>query len=82
LGNKKVLTAAHCVDQINDINNLKIVFHKQNLFSMGTSYQVKKILIHQNYDKLTSDNDIALIYFRRRTRCSTYIFTNTLFIKK
>lgn len=81
IGDKKVLTAAHCVDQINDINNLKIVFHKQNLFSMGTSYQVKKILIHQKYDKLTSDNDIALIYLEEEPGVQP-IFLPTPFLLK
>ena len=62
IGNKLVISAAHCVDQIIDKNNLKIIFHKQNVYSTGTKYNVKKILIHPQYDKSTSDNDIAIIY--------------------
>ena len=65
IGNKLVLTAAHCVDQITDKKNIKIIFNKQTLYSNGIMYNVKKILIHPQYDKSTSDNDIALIYLEK-----------------
>lgn len=68
IGNKLVLTAAHCVNQINNVNDIKIIFNKKNLFSSGISYNIKKILIHPDYNLYTSDNDIALLYLEKEPR--------------
>ena len=56
------MSAAHCVEQITNSDSLKVVFHKKNIDSTGIKINIKKILIHKDYDKSTSDHDIALIY--------------------
>ena len=83
IGNKIVLTAAHCVDQLNgNVNDLNIIFNKTNAFSSGDRFTVRKILIHPNYSQETSDNDIALIYLDEEPDVSPIYLPTPLLIKK
>ena len=61
IGKNIILTAAHVVYNSN-INNITVRFNKKNLYDNGLSYNVKKILIHPNYNTETLDNDIALLF--------------------
>ena len=63
VSNKYVLTAAHCVSGKN-ISNIKIKagFSSQNNPGSNVqSYNVKRVVVHPNFNSVTLDYDIALI---------------------
>lgn len=53
-----VVTAAHCFA---DGIDFRVYAGSQNLLAGGAAYEVAKLIIHQDYDPFTSDNDIALV---------------------
>lgn len=61
IGNKIIITAAHCVDGIKP-EQIVIRFNKKNLNHEGLKFSINKIKIHPNYNSQTLDNDIAIIY--------------------
>ncbi|KAF5890534.1 complement factor I, partial [Clarias magur] len=62
LGGCWVLTAAHCVRQKPQSYRAKLSMWKKNsLLSTTESVPVKNIIIHQDYNPHTNENDIALI---------------------
>ena len=65
IGKNVVLTAAHCVDGVN-ADQIQVQFKKKYSNSSGITFNVKKILIHPNYNSITANNDIALIFLRGR----------------
>lgn len=60
LGDKWVITAAHCVDGIAP-SNVKLRFKNRNRNKGGFLYKATDIYIHPDYNSVTLDNDIALI---------------------
>ncbi len=60
-----VLTAAHCVDDLDDLFDFKLVFGTNDLgtFSSSNVYYPQTVVLHPNYSLLYSDSysDIALI---------------------
>lgn len=59
-----ILTAAHCLEGNLSLRNLKVLAGQSNLNTrrLSTSLlSVKKIIIHENYNTLTLQNDIALV---------------------
>ena len=65
IGKNVVLTAAHCVNKVSK-NKIQIMFKKKYSNSNGIRFNVKKIIIHPNYNSKTADNDIALIFLKGR----------------
>ncbi len=65
IGNKHILTAAHCVDGINK-SQIVARFKKNNLNDRGIHFKIRKIKIHPQYNSKTMDNDIAIIYLYER----------------
>ncbi|KAJ8042600.1 Transmembrane protease serine 11C [Holothuria leucospilota] len=67
VGPRHVISAAHCFqgNVYGDANNWKVHFGKQDLtLSVGegeTASAVEKLIIHENYNSQTSDNDIAMM---------------------
>ena len=57
-----VLTAAHCVES-ESTDTMKIGVGNYNK-TLTTSHEVSEIIVHENYDASTTDNDIALIRLR------------------
>ncbi|XP_026315927.1 chymotrypsin-1-like [Hyposmocoma kahamanoa] len=56
-----ILTAAHCVDRLKPEYFTAIVGTNQ-LRSGGTSYKIRKIVKHENYDDYVIKNDIAVLF--------------------
>ncbi|XP_012271642.1 mite allergen Eur m 3 [Orussus abietinus] len=63
LGDKWVITAAHCVDElVNNVTLVKVVADTRDLRLPGSTHYVKRIIIHKDYDPTDSwRNDIALL---------------------
>ncbi|XP_032778042.2 trypsin alpha-3 [Daphnia magna] len=60
-----ILDAAHCVDGVNDVTIFRVVAGEHDLSQISGLEQhraVSGFLIHADYNKKTSANDIALIY--------------------
>jgi secreted trypsin-like serine protease len=53
-----VLTAAHCV--VNG-TEFRIYAGSQSLLRGGRSWEAGKVIVHEDYSAITSDNDIALV---------------------
>lgn len=56
-----VITAAHCVYQ-KKCSSLKVGFYQPNRTTKKYIYNVRKVIIHPNYNNNTNENDIALLY--------------------
>jgi secreted trypsin-like serine protease len=59
-----ILTAAHCLEGNLLLRNLRVLAGQSNLNTRRLSnntLSVKKIIIHENYNSLTLQNDIALV---------------------
>jgi transmembrane protease serine 9 len=56
-----VLTAAHCLDGINEPNQLQIKLGTNVLSQGGEVKKLKKIIVHESWDPATYKNDIALL---------------------
>ena len=64
IGGKYVLTAAHCVEAVEDYADFVSVWlggHKLSEPDGGRFYQVARFYTHPGYDNETIDNDIAII---------------------
>ena len=56
-----VLTAAHCLES-ESASNIDIQVGSDNFYAQGgTSYNANEIILHNNYNANTYNNDIALI---------------------
>ncbi|XP_051531784.1 transmembrane protease serine 13-like isoform X2 [Myxocyprinus asiaticus] len=64
-----IITAAHCFPQeISDYllpSNWQVYIGMVSQLKLPSSYNVKKITIHENYDPDTKNNDIALLILNR-----------------
>ncbi|USE37317.1 serine protease [Endozoicomonas sp. SCSIO W0465] len=64
IGGKYVLTAAHCVEAVEDHADSVSVWlggHKLSEPDTGRIYQVARFYTHPDYDNETIDNDIAIV---------------------
>ncbi|XP_055704863.1 chymotrypsin-2-like [Phlebotomus papatasi] len=64
VGTRSILTAAHCVDRGIPEDYLVLV-GTIHLFKGGTEYHFSEIHVHQNFNKLTLDYDIAVLRTNR-----------------
>ena len=56
-----VITAAHCVYQ-KRASSLKVGFYQPNRTTKKYTYNVRKVIIHPEYNDNTYENDIALLF--------------------
>ncbi|NXB98230.1 ACRO protein, partial [Orthonyx spaldingii] len=71
-----VLTAAHCFLGAGDGLEWKVVIGATDLSQPspeGEVFQVKRILVHHNYDSDSERNNIALLELEQPVECSDYI---------
>jgi secreted trypsin-like serine protease len=65
-----VITAAHCLVDINNIpvdkTQLKVGFLQSRLSIQNFMYNVSKVIIHPYYNNETADNDIAIIFLSEK----------------
>ncbi len=66
IGKNIVVTAAHVVYGIRSPSLINVRFGKKNLNHPGLKFNIKKILIHPNYNNKTTDNDIALLFLDQK----------------
>ncbi|XP_053926014.1 acrosin-like [Cuculus canorus] len=71
-----VLTAAHCFVNSQDVPAWRVVAGTTSLTDMGPETQisyVRQIIIHDDYDKTTQANDIALMELYEPLQCTPYV---------
>ncbi|CAG5123549.1 unnamed protein product, partial [Candidula unifasciata] len=72
-----ILTAAHCFSgESNDPSRWQAVAGKHYLLSVEPqqiSVKINKIIVHEDYNNITQDNDIALLELAEALTFSTYI---------
>ncbi|KAI1240555.1 Acrosin [Lamprotornis superbus] len=76
IGHQWVLTAAHCFDEITNINMVYVVIGATQLTQPGHEAQVrhvKQVLIHSYYNADNMKYDIALMELDHPVECSPYI---------
>ncbi|XP_037877007.1 chymotrypsin-1 [Bombyx mori] len=56
-----ILTAAHCVDRLKP-EYFKATVGTNQLRAGGTSYGIRKVVVHENYDDYIIKNDIAIVF--------------------
>ena len=62
IDNYWILTAAHCLEDVNE-NNLYVRAGSDNSYAQGgNSYSVEEIIVHPNYNNNTMNNDLSLIH--------------------
>ncbi|XP_050956031.1 coagulation factor VIIi [Labeo rohita] len=69
-----VVTAAHCVHH-KDIKRLKVITGDHDLDVMDGSeeaYNVARVVIHENYDPVSLDSDLALLQLSEEAKRSAY----------
>lgn len=66
IGKNIVITAAHVVYGLRSSSLINVRFGNRNLYHPGVKFNVKKILIHPEYNSTTVDNDIALLFLDKR----------------
>lgn len=60
-----VLTAAHCVKP-EQAANIQVYGGSNQLSSGGRIYGVSRIIVHEGYDTITQENDVALLQLTQR----------------
>ncbi|XP_026755313.1 trypsin-1-like [Galleria mellonella] len=67
ISNNAVLTAAHCT-VFNELNPsaLGVVVGTSHRISGGQTYDVSKVIVHENYSSITLENDISIVVLARR----------------
>lgn len=77
-----ILTAAHCLTQIRNPSDIKILIGTNDKTGEGGLYvSCDRIIIHPNYNETSFDNDIALLHLSKPINFSKsvdYIKLNTL----
>uniref|UniRef100_A0A663N3P3 Peptidase S1 domain-containing protein n=1 Tax=Athene cunicularia TaxID=194338 RepID=A0A663N3P3_ATHCN len=71
-----VLTAAHCFTEARHITRWRVVVGATSLPQPGPESQVrsvKQLLVHEEYNKISQSNDIALLQLDEPVRCSDSI---------
>ncbi|ENO2186642.1 S1 family peptidase [Vibrio alginolyticus] len=72
LGGKYVLTAAHCVEGLNaDDLDIVLGLYDKNRESQAQRIAIKNIYSHDEYNNITTNNDIALIELERNIDSAT-----------
>jgi secreted trypsin-like serine protease len=61
IGERFILTAAHCVDFLTGPAQVQVLTNTQSLASGGTRHDVAKIKFHRRWNPDTSDYDVAII---------------------
>lgn len=64
-----ILSAAHCFLNV-DIEDMRVILGAHNITSTTESkymqiHTISKVLTHENYSEVTSENDIAIVYLSR-----------------
>ncbi|RMC12368.1 hypothetical protein DUI87_09883 [Hirundo rustica rustica] len=70
-----VLTAAHCFDPIRKISMVYLVIGATQLTKPGPGAQlrrIKKLVRHEQYNKIDKSNDIALLQLSKPVDCNPY----------
>lgn len=65
-----VLTAAHCVKP-EQAQNIQVYGGSNQLSGGGRIYGVSRIIVHESYDTITQENDVALLQLSQRARVAT-----------
>jgi secreted trypsin-like serine protease len=65
-----VITAAHCVDTLEEVSEIEVVVGAFNLYEIKPEdkQKVSKIIIHKDWNFDTTKNDIAILRLSDRTR--------------
>ncbi|XP_076394333.1 transmembrane protease serine 9 [Megachile rotundata] len=61
ISSRYILTAAHCVEGMNNLKAMSVVVGTNQLNSGGVSYGVEKAVYHKDYDEYYLVNDVAVI---------------------
>jgi len=61
LSGEWVLTSAHCIENIKELNIIAGTSDLTGFEKTGTVHKVAQTILHEDYDPRTGDNDIALI---------------------
>ncbi|CAF1266420.1 unnamed protein product [Didymodactylos carnosus] len=56
-----ILTASHCLDYENDLQNYKVKVGAHHKYTSGQSYPIERLYLHPLYDESRSTNDIGII---------------------
>ncbi|XP_018403822.1 PREDICTED: transmembrane protease serine 3-like [Cyphomyrmex costatus] len=65
IDNRNILTAAHCVDGLEDsVDNLKVHVGTNLLNVPGDVYNVESVSVNSNYDGYLLINDVALVHLK------------------
>lgn len=65
-----VLTAAHCVGS-QQAQNMQVYGGSNQLSSGGRVYAVDRVIVHEGYDTVTQENDLALLHLAQRASVAT-----------
>ncbi|XP_023290785.1 chymotrypsin-2-like [Orussus abietinus] len=72
IGNRWILTAAHCLAGLGPYD-VQVVVGTNTLLSGGTRYQSSRIIIHPSYDSYLIRNDIGLIQLSQSISYNTRV---------
>jgi len=61
IGERHVLTAAHCVDFLKSPGQIEVLTGTQSLSSGGTRHAVRSVTIHPDWNDNTADYDLAVL---------------------
>ncbi|KAG6804302.1 chymotrypsin-1 [Apis mellifera caucasica] len=61
IDSRTILTAAHCVEGLSNLNGITVQAGTNQLNSGGVSYVPEKVVAHRSFNALSLVNDIALI---------------------
>ncbi|NXJ86644.1 ACRO protein, partial [Trogon melanurus] len=71
-----VLTAAHCFNEVGQINKWRVLVGTNQLYQATTGTQmihVKRLIPHEHYYNITEKNDIALLELEKPVVCGYYV---------
>jgi len=61
LSSKYILTAAHCVDNVNISEYAIVINHDNNNFSFSDFRKISEVYLHPDYNTIENGNDIAIL---------------------
>ncbi|NXX91805.1 ACRO protein, partial [Centropus bengalensis] len=71
-----ILTAAHCFIEARNIEMWRVVAGATRLSQLGPEAQVrniKRLLVHRQYNNISQSNDIALLELDQPVQCNFYV---------
>jgi len=68
-----ILTAAHCLDYANDLQNFKVRIGAHNRLISGTLLSISRLILHPLYDEYRSSNDIGIIHLEKPIEFNTFV---------